>query len=210
MLEPVWRGGSAMFVSLTPGSNPRPPTIARTAPVLVSSDTIAASKPCAVSGQDVAGVLGQRLQVGVERRVDAQAAAVQGGVALLVRPAEDVGAVEQVVAERLGVVGAGVLALRRRPDPLGQDERARDVVRADLGVGLGLGDVAVLDEAVEDLAEAGPRALRLGDRVVARRRAHQPGEEGGLDERELVDGLGEVGLGRGLRRRRRCCRRRRC
>ena len=50
MLEPVWRGASAMFVSRSLGTKPRPPTMARMAAVLVSSVTIAASKPCAVSG----------------------------------------------------------------------------------------------------------------------------------------------------------------
>ena len=77
MLEPVWRGDSAMFVSFSPGTKPRPPTIARTAPVLVSSDTIGGVEALLGVGEHVAGVLGQGLQVGVERRVDAQAAAVR-------------------------------------------------------------------------------------------------------------------------------------
>ena len=50
MLDPVWRGERAMLTSFSPGSKPRPPTIARMAPVGVSSETIAASKPWAVSG----------------------------------------------------------------------------------------------------------------------------------------------------------------
>ena len=50
MLDPVWLGASAMLTSLRPGSKPRPPTIARIAAVLVSSDTIAASMPWTVSG----------------------------------------------------------------------------------------------------------------------------------------------------------------
>ena len=53
MLEPVWRGTSAMLISSTRGWNPCPPTIARIAPVLVSSETTAASKPCAFSGSCV-------------------------------------------------------------------------------------------------------------------------------------------------------------
>ena len=51
-----------------------------------------------VVGQFVAGLLGQRLQVRVERGVDAQTTAEQLVVALLVGVAEDVGPVEQVVA----------------------------------------------------------------------------------------------------------------
>ena len=53
MLDPVWRGRSAMFTSRSPGTKPLPPTIARTAPVFVSSDTMAASKPCLLSGRTV-------------------------------------------------------------------------------------------------------------------------------------------------------------
>ena len=49
-LEPVWRGARAMLTSFSPGTKPRPPTIATMAPVFVFNDTIAASKPCWVSG----------------------------------------------------------------------------------------------------------------------------------------------------------------
>ena len=56
MLEPVWRGASAMLTSRSLGTNPCPPTIARIAPVLVSSETIEASKPLRRVGQDVAGL----------------------------------------------------------------------------------------------------------------------------------------------------------
>ncbi|CAB4770948.1 unannotated protein [freshwater metagenome] len=48
--DPVWRGRSAMLISLWPGRNPPPPTIARTAPVLESSDTTAVSNPPALAG----------------------------------------------------------------------------------------------------------------------------------------------------------------
>jgi hypothetical protein len=51
MLEPVWRGEIAMFVSRWLGRNCLPPTIARMAPDLVSSETIAASMPVALSGR---------------------------------------------------------------------------------------------------------------------------------------------------------------
>ena len=50
-LEPVWRGARARLTSRIPGTNPLPPTMARIAPVWVSSDTIDASKPCGVSGR---------------------------------------------------------------------------------------------------------------------------------------------------------------
>ncbi len=50
MLDPVCRGAKAMFVSRSFGTKPRPPTIARIAAVVVSSDTMAASNPCGVSG----------------------------------------------------------------------------------------------------------------------------------------------------------------
>ena len=45
MLDPVWRGDSAMLTSFSFGTKPSPPTIARMAPLRLSSDTIAASKP---------------------------------------------------------------------------------------------------------------------------------------------------------------------
>ncbi len=50
MLDPVWRGASAMLTSRSFGTNPRPPTITRMAPLVESSDTIDASKPWNVSG----------------------------------------------------------------------------------------------------------------------------------------------------------------
>jgi hypothetical protein len=51
MLDPVWRGASAMFTSFSFGWKPAPPTIARIAPVWESSDTIAASNPSDVLGR---------------------------------------------------------------------------------------------------------------------------------------------------------------
>ncbi len=50
MLEPVCRPTSAMFVSRWPAMKPSPPTIARTALVFESSDTIAASNPWVFAG----------------------------------------------------------------------------------------------------------------------------------------------------------------
>ena len=50
MLEPVWRGTRAMFTSLTFRLKPRPPTMTRTAPDVVSSDTMADAKPWALAG----------------------------------------------------------------------------------------------------------------------------------------------------------------
>ena len=56
MLDPVWLGASARLTSFCPGSKPLPPTIARIAPVSVSSDVSAASMPDGVVGQFVAGL----------------------------------------------------------------------------------------------------------------------------------------------------------
>ena len=50
MLEPVWRRRRARFTSLRPGANPGPPTRARTAPVAVSSETIADWMPVLFAG----------------------------------------------------------------------------------------------------------------------------------------------------------------
>ncbi len=94
-----------------------------------------------VVGQLVARLFGPRLHERVERGVDAQPAAVQPRVALLVRVAEDVAAVEQVVAQRLAVVRALADPLRPALHPLGQDERV------DRRVVVGLRDEPVLDAA---------------------------------------------------------------
>ena len=193
-LDPVWRGASAMLTSFSPGTNPRPPTIATIAPVSVFNDTIAASKPCWVSGRTSRACSAICWKLGIERRVDLQAAAVERRLALLERVAEDVGAVEQVVAQRLGVVGARQVGL---VGPLRLGAR-RDLERVERGLALGLGHLAGVDEEIDDLGEAGAAAVGVVDRVVAGRRTHQPGEEGRLDERELVDGLAEVHLGGGL------------
>ena len=142
--------------------------------------------------QHVARVLRQPLQVGVERRVDAQATAEERAVALVVRAAEQVGAVQQVVTQRLGVVRAGVLPLGDAQRALGQDEVGGQ------GRRLGFAEGAVVDEALEDLLEPCPAALGVVDRVVRRRRPHEAGEERRLDERQLVGGGAEVGLGGGL------------
>ncbi len=50
MLDPVWRVDSARLTSLTPFWNGSPPTIARIAPDVVSSDTIADSMPAPFCG----------------------------------------------------------------------------------------------------------------------------------------------------------------
>ena len=123
--------------------------------------------------------------------MDPQTAAEQCVVALLVRLAEQVRLVEEVLAQRLGVVGPLRRSGRDRLHPLGNDEVVGDLGRLELGEQL------VVDESVEHLREPGPAALQVVDRVVARRRAHQPGEERRLDERQLGDLLAEVDLGRG-------------
>ena len=85
--------------------------MARTAPVAVSSVVIAASMPVALAGNwSRARLLGERLKVRVERRVDPQTAAEQRVDAGLLVVTQDVGAVEQVLLHRLGEVRAG-----RRP-----------------------------------------------------------------------------------------------
>ena len=88
--------------------------------------------PERVVGQLVAGLLGARLHERVERGVDAEAAAVQARVALLVGVAEDVAPVEEVVAQRLAVVRALARPLRPALHALGQDERVRRRVEVDL------------------------------------------------------------------------------
>ncbi|CAB4592642.1 unannotated protein [freshwater metagenome] len=50
MLDPVCRGANAMFTSLRPATKGCPPTMARTAPVLLSSDTMAVSMPAVLLG----------------------------------------------------------------------------------------------------------------------------------------------------------------
>ena len=81
-LEPVWRGARAMLTSFSPGTKPRPPTIATIAPVFVFSETIAASKPCCVSGSRSRACSAICWKLGTQRGVDLQAAAVQRRLAL--------------------------------------------------------------------------------------------------------------------------------
>ena len=104
MLDPVWRGTSAMLISSTRGWNPLPPTIARIAPVLVSSVTIAASNPCAVLGQLRRGPA-RRAPAGWGRTWCGSAGrrGTAGWRAAARRP-RNVGPVQQVVLDRLGVV----------------------------------------------------------------------------------------------------------
>ena len=90
MLEPVWLGASARFTSRSPGMNPLPPTIARIAPGPRLDRGERGVDAERVVGQLVAGVLGPGLDERVERGVDAQTAAVQARVPLLVGGAEDV------------------------------------------------------------------------------------------------------------------------
>ena len=50
MLDPVWRRRKARLTSLCPATNPGPPTIARIAPVAVSSDITDAWIPALLTG----------------------------------------------------------------------------------------------------------------------------------------------------------------
>ena len=88
-LDPVWRGERAMLTSFSPGTNPRPPTIATIAPVFVFERGHRRVEPLLRVGEEVAGLLGHLLEAGDQRRVDLQAAAVQRRLALLERVAED-------------------------------------------------------------------------------------------------------------------------
>ena len=142
-----------MLTSRWPAMKPSPPTIARIAPVLVSSDTIAASNPCAFAGSWLRASSACCLQVGVERGVDAQTAAEEPVVPLLVGVAEDVRLVQQVVAQRLGVVRAGVRPGRDRLRPGWQHELLEGQV------GVGLRQLALVDEPVEHLDQTGTAAL---------------------------------------------------
>ena len=162
------------------------------APVWVSSDTSAASIPAALAGSWLRAAAALQLHRRVERGVDPQPAPVQLVVALLERGAEDVGALQQVLTQRLGVVARRHLLGGQRADALWQHELA--TLRARLGAA----DVAVVDQAAEHLREPVPAALGVVDRVIGRGRPHQPGQERRLDERQLVHVLGEVGLGSGL------------
>ena len=185
---------------------PSPPTIARIAPVFESSDTIAASMPCVLSGSWLRASSAACLQVRVERGVDAQAAAVQPVVALLVRVAEHVAAVEQVVAQRLGEVRAHVRPLRPA------SALARAARRCRSPASQSACGQRTLRRRSRSSTWVEPARLRSGcvDRVEARRRAHQPGQEGRLDRtsarRRSCRSTSRPRPGC----RRRCCRRTRC
>ncbi len=143
-------------------------------------------------GQLVAGLLGQGLQVCVEGGVDPQTATEQLVVALLVGVAEDLGPVEQVVPQCLGEVRPRERTIGQGLDPRRQHELLGEAF------GLDLGDRLLVDEPVEYLEPTGAAALGFVDRVETRRRTHQAGKEGRLDEGEVRRLLAEVRLGGSL------------
>ncbi len=65
-------------------------------------------------------------------------------------------------------------------------------------VGRSLGEVALVDEPVQHLDPPGTAPFRCVDRIESGRRADEAGEERRFEERQLVGGLAEVRLGRGL------------
>ena len=132
------------------------------------------------------------LSEGIKGRVDPQPTAEQFRVALPIGVAEDRGAIEQDVPNRLGEIGPSQRSRRQRLDPLGNHERRRPVEQS---IGLGDGDEFICRESIDDLSEARPTAFGVGDGVISRRRADQAGEEPRLDEREVLNRLAEVGLG---------------
>ena len=192
MLDPVWLGASARFTSFRPGSKPRPPTIARIAPVLTSTDVSAASMPSVLSGNSLRASSALACRNGSSVVVDTQPAAMQLRVPLLVRLAEDVGTIQQIVAQRLREVGALGRTIGASPHPLGEHERLL-LREAFLG-----GQQFVLLEAIQHLQEPHAAAFGIDDRVVARRRLHHAGQERCFDKRQLGNRLAEVGLGRSL------------
>ena len=121
--------------------------------------------------------------------MDTQAPSEELVVPLLIRVAEDVGLVQQVVAQRLGEIGARERSPWQRLHPRRQHE-----VLAEL-LGFGLGDLAFVDEPFEHLDPAGATSFGFVDRVETRRRSNEAGQERRLDEREVGRRLAEVGLG---------------
>ena len=128
------------------------------------------------------------LQVGAQRGADDQAAVVQRLLADAERPGQ---VALQVVAEERA--DDGVDAAVRRPG-LGRDG---DRLGRDLGELL-LGDVAEREHPAQHLVAPLLGPLRVVDRVVGGRRLDQPGEDGGLRERQIGRVDAEVRPCRGL------------
>ncbi len=124
--------------------------------------------------------------------MDLEAAAIEQVGPLLFGVAEDVGSGEQVVAQGVGEIGGLGVEGGDLAHPVG------DLPGGGKALGPLGSDQTDIAEPLRHLSEAAPRRLRVADRVVARWRAHKPGEECPFYHRQLFDVLAEVHLGRSL------------
>ena len=131
------------------------------------------------------------LQIGIERRVDLQAALlqlVQGDGLVGEQPVHRVVAEVSDVADRGQRVGAPFL------DERGRCGRERHRSRLQLVCSC-LGDVADRHEVLQHLVTARTRGRRVDERVVAAGRPEQPDQHRRLGQRQLLRRLVEVRLG---------------
>ena len=124
--------------------------------------------------------------------MDLEPAAVEQVGSLLLGVTEDVRALEQVLAQCLGVVGGLGRQRGQCLQPLGDGPRGSQFI-GPLGR-----HHAHVDEPFDHLDEPGAGPLGPADRVVPRRRADEARQERAFDHAELADRLTEVHLRCGL------------
>ena len=116
-------------------------------------------------------------------------AALDGGVH--VQPAR-VGFIAVLGVDELAGHFGGVLGRYR-----GGLDGGADVQRLFFGfIRFGLRDEMVGGHAVQDVMLADARTRQIADGVVGRRRLRQPGQHGRFSQRDVLQGLAEVGFGR--------------